>query len=76
MAEDQVQGISSFACGREAVECQGEGMHKKEKARGLKLVGGEVDIFEDSERDAVGREKIEECPFLQESLLGDQEGGL
>lgn len=43
--ENQVQDISSLVCGRAAIECQGEGKQKREKARGLELIRGEIEVY-------------------------------
>lgn len=36
-------------------------MHKEEKTRGLELVRGEVEVYKEGGRGAVGRNKTEEC---------------
>lgn len=55
IAEDKMQGISSFVCGRESVECRNTAKeYMREGAR------GEIKVFKEWERGVVSREKNEE----------------
>lgn len=51
-------------CGRTVVDCQREGIQKNERAKGLKLVKGEVEVSKETEGALVSKGKTEECAYF------------